>query len=451
MQFKILELTKENKEKYLDKIANLEQKVLEDMESKGKKGQLFITGKEDIEKYVDSEENSVIIAINSNQEVIAGVYITQNQKPFTYNDITKYFKYGDDYKEYVKSLYENRPNEYKRDILEAYKIKMEAYKYASDEILNKHPEYATIHEFLEHELNDDKNRFHEKSELRESINEYMSKYIEDNYPEKMQLYERFYWTTIEDIQKEFDKNIDLQNIKNENVRNYEEFINSEYAKEHSEILEKGKLKIYERPEFDVKEYYSANTNNSVEIDTYIADPETRQLGLARILAFEGIKKHIERHFENENNKEIFLCSTLHRDNVSSKYVSEFFGLKDKLFVNRRYGRDREVHICKIQRENAKEYLDNMSRKMAVLYGYNPHNINITSEQKIDVLQEQIEYEEDEVKRLNGIKKQEGKKYYNGNIDVVTSKTEKIEKLKGKLKEEQNKINNKNEGQCLEEK
>ena len=38
MQFKILELTKENKEKYLDKIANLEQKVLEDMENKGKKG-----------------------------------------------------------------------------------------------------------------------------------------------------------------------------------------------------------------------------------------------------------------------------------------------------------------------------------------------------------------------------------------------------------------------------
>ena len=128
MQFKILELTKENKEKYLDKIANLEQKVLEDMENKGQKGQLFITGKEDIEKYVDSEENSVIIAINSNQEVIAGVYITQNQKPFTYNDITKYFKYGDDYKKYVKSLYENRPNEYKRDILEAYKIKMKAYK-----------------------------------------------------------------------------------------------------------------------------------------------------------------------------------------------------------------------------------------------------------------------------------------------------------------------------------
>ena len=40
---------------------------------------------------------------------------------------------------------------------------MEAYKYASDEILNKHPEYTTIHEFLEHELNDAKIDFTKKA------------------------------------------------------------------------------------------------------------------------------------------------------------------------------------------------------------------------------------------------------------------------------------------------
>lgn len=445
MQFKIIELTKENKERYLDKIARLEQKVLKDMESKGKVGQLFITGKEDIEKYIDSKNNSVIIATDTNNEVIAATYITQNQKPFTYNDITKYFKYGENYKRYVKSLYEDNKNQYKSDMLEAYEIKMEAYQYAVNEILKKHSEYATIQEFLEHELNDEQNRFHEKSELRESINEYMSTYIEDKYPEKMQLYEKFYWTTVSDIQQEFNKNIDLENVKNKNVKNYEE-----YAKEHSEILKKGKLKIYDKPEFDAKKYYTANTNNSVEIDTYIVDPETRQFGLARILVFEGIKKHIERHFKDENNKEIFLCSTLHKDNVSSKYVSEFFGLKDKLFVNRRHGRDREVHICKILNENAKEYLENMERKLAVQYGYNPHNIEITSEQKVNILEEQIEYEEDELKRLKGIKRQEGKRYRNGNKDVVISKAEKIKKLKERLQEERRKLNNKKEEQCSEE-
>ena len=88
--FKILEVTKENKNEYLDAIAALEEKVLQDMENKGKIGQLFITGKEDIEQYVESEDNSVIIAINAERRIREAAYITQNQKAFTYNDIKKY-------------------------------------------------------------------------------------------------------------------------------------------------------------------------------------------------------------------------------------------------------------------------------------------------------------------------------------------------------------------------
>jgi len=74
--FKILEVTKENKNEYLDTIAALEEKVLQDMENKGKIGQLFITGKEDIEQYVESEDNSVIIAINAERRLRAAAYIT---------------------------------------------------------------------------------------------------------------------------------------------------------------------------------------------------------------------------------------------------------------------------------------------------------------------------------------------------------------------------------------
>ena len=43
---------------------------------------------------------------------------------------------------------------------------------------------------------------------------------------------------------------------------------------------------------------------------------------------------MEQFFENESEQEIFLCSTLHRDNLSSKYVSEFLGLTDSLYVKR---------------------------------------------------------------------------------------------------------------------
>ena len=63
---------------------------------------------------------------------------------------------------------------------------------------------------------------------------------------------------------------------------------------------------------------------------------------------------MKQFFENESEQEIFLCSTLHRDNLSSKYVSEFFGLTDSLYVRRRDGRDREVHICRVGRDEYKK-------------------------------------------------------------------------------------------------
>ena len=47
MKLKIVELTKENEEKYIDQVAELEEVVLESMEKEGKIGQLFITGKEE--------------------------------------------------------------------------------------------------------------------------------------------------------------------------------------------------------------------------------------------------------------------------------------------------------------------------------------------------------------------------------------------------------------------
>ena len=102
MTIKIVELTKDNEDKFLQQTADLEQKVLQNMESRGQIGQLFPTGKEDISLYAHSKENTVLLAVDEEGKVLATTYITQGQKPFTYNDITKYFKYGDQYQEYVK-------------------------------------------------------------------------------------------------------------------------------------------------------------------------------------------------------------------------------------------------------------------------------------------------------------------------------------------------------------
>ena len=286
---------------------------------------------------------------------------------------------------------------------------------------------SSLHEYLQHELQE--NDFHEKSELREKVNQYMAEYISSKFNSNIQnKYEQFYWITADDISQEFGKSIKSPNIQ---VKEYEEYM--EYQKEYEEILDKAGLKIYESPMFDETQYYTSNTKNTIELDTYITNPNSRNVGSARIIVYEGIKKHMEKFFSCPKNKEIFLCSTLHRDNLSSKYVSEFFGLKDSLYVNRRQGRDREVHICKIDREQAMEYLTHMSDRLAVLYGYNPNNKHISQAVRKSILQEQLNYEEQERKRL--VKARATDKKFKGiNFRFIREKEHKIGKLKQQLEE-----------------
>ena len=425
MGFKILELTKENKDEYVDQVADLEVKVLEAMEKQGKVGQLFTTGKEDISEYIESEENSVYIALDDNNNVISAMYMTKRKKPYTYNDITKYYKCGDDYKRYVREQYSSE-GEYKSAMLKAYEYKMQAYKSAKQRILQEHPEHSTMLEFLQSELNSE-NGFDEKSVLREKLNRYMSEFIGNIKPddslavEPTKLYDQFYWTTAEDISEEFHRTIDMDMLKDPEIREYEELLR------HEQLI------IHDKTLADQRKYYTANTSNSIEIDTYITDPDNRHFGIARILVYEGLKKYLSRHFDEQEQDDVFLCSTLHRANLSSKYVSEFFGLTDNVFVKRRNGRDREVHMCRIAREEKEAYLDKMENKFITLYDYNPNGKEITSEAAEAVIKEQIAYEQEQYDNLTGIKKTS--KTYTGishGLDEVKSKFNKIYALKFKL-------------------
>ncbi len=389
---KIIELSKENEAQFLEQIAELEQIVFNAMNKEGREGQFFTTGKEGISEYIRSEDNTVLVATDNDLKVAATAYITQGQTPFTYNDITKYFKYGEAYNNYVKSQYSSL-EQYQTDMVRMYIIKIKAFQSAKTRILAEHPEKPSIGTYLTEEKS--QNGFDEKSKLREKINQYMSEYIMQNFgPIILQKYEQFYWTTAEDIQRETGKQC---NMEAKDVPEYESFIQSQI--EYEEIIHQQSLTIHENPEFDQSLYYSANTSNSIELDTYITDPNSIQSATAKILVFEGIKKHINRHFKNPNNSEIFLCSTLHRDNLPSKYVSEFFGLIDSLYVNRRQGRNREVHICRISREQAMEYLTDMSDKLAVLYGYNPTGKHISTSTKLRFKKEQLAYEERQYAKL----------------------------------------------------
>lgn len=416
MKHKIFKLTKERKPLFLNQIADLEVRVLENMEKNGKTGQLFITGRDGIEEYVDSDNNTVMCAADENNKIQSVAYITQGQIPYTYNDITKYFKYGPEFEKDVRKLYGKN---YKGHLLESYYSKIDAYKYAREKVLAEYPQYDDINEFLKHELKS-KNGFDEKSELREKINKYMSEYIIQNGC--MRDYELFYWSTSDDVARE---------IYRDRLRRNHSTKNS-IMLEYDNFLRKSRLEIHEKNTDKLYKYFSANTLNSIEIDTYITDPDNRHAGLARILVFEGIKRHINKYFHGTNHTHLFLCSTLHKQNLSSKYVSEFFGLTDNLYVTRRNMIDREVHILRLEREAVYGYLQNIEDKLIVLYNYNPKGKVLSNSRKIQVLKEQLEYEFCQYRHLNKIRYEN--KDYTGKLTDIMPKLNKIGQLKRQIKE-----------------
>ena len=445
--YEIMELTKENEKQYLAGVVELEKDVLEKMEKSGKIGQLFITGEEGIHEYVESPSNHVMIATSNRDEnkVISAVYITYGQVDYTYNDVTKYFKCGDKYDEYVKSKYNG--DLYEKVIREVYIEKICGFKYARDIILgkmnitnlkqlsesNKNEKFL---ELVENERNNPENGFHEKSNIREQLNLYMSLYMK-NIRNDSKRYQDFYGIDFETMKKYL---AELKNKTNESPRTKKQKENLDRVVEdigkydstiatYDKILGYQKHKIYDIGHCsDMRKYYKANTSNTIEIDTYITHPDNREKGIARILVLEGIKKSLEEVTKKSKSKNIFLVSTLHEDNLSSKYVSEFFGLKDYIFVNRRNGRDRQVHIFGMKKDEVPKYIEQMEKKIAVLYGYNPRNINISEDDRKEILKEQIEYESSELQRLNSIKKFDAHKKYTGYIKCKESKIQMLQEL-----------------------
>ena len=245
------------------------------MKRQGRIGQLFITGKEDIHEYIISNKNTVMIATNSDDKVIAATYITQNQNMFSYNDITKYFKVSPEYNEYIKEQYPNEL-EYKKDVLDAYEIKMQAYLYARDNILKKYPKYKNMDQFLKNEL-ESENKFDEKSVLRQELVNNMAEYIKNEEAKGKtgitKKYEQFFWMTAKDVSSIIHGNDNSSIISNKNILEAENIL--QLQKEHQNIIENAKLVIYEPANFDQKKYFNANTENAIEIDTYITKPSKK--------------------------------------------------------------------------------------------------------------------------------------------------------------------------------
>ena len=431
-QFKITEVTKENESKYLDGIVELEDNVYENMIKQGKEGQLFTTGKEDISQYVLSRNNSVFVVTRENDEsrVLAATYITQGQIPFTYNDVTKYFKCSEEYMKKVRSEFSDE-GEYLATLRKIYIQKITAFVYARDAVLahyfdnvdrlTAYERNEKIMELIDAELQDSSNNFHEKSAIREELNKHMSTYM-DRVLGNSKLYEKFYWVDMEFLKKAYEVAPDAEKSSVTKLNSTIEAYDKILALQKYNIHDKSGCK-------DEEKYYDANTSNTIELDTYITSDEVREFGLARIIVFEGIKRVLARQdFAGEDS--IFLVSTLHKDNLSSKYVSEFFGLKDNLFVTRRTGRDREVHICKIKKDEIQQYLNEIEKKLVVLYNYNPRGIRVSDEERKKILEDQIAYETQEKERLEKLNEPK----YAG---FTEKKVRKISKLSSEIKKLEN--------------
>ena len=378
--YNIVEVTKENEKKYLKGIVELEEIVLNTMEEEGKIGQLFITGEEGLREYIRSKQNHIFVAVKNDgsDKVISAAYITRGQKEFTYNDITKYFKCGKEYDEYVRTRFKN-PQQYYRRMIDIYQKKIDAYRYARDIVLFE-KNNIPFHNIKEEDRNemfiqkvqqeylDSNNGFHEKSKLREKFNKCMTSYIKVKLGNDIKQYEYFYWLDFKTMMNALP--VDNQKQVRDLFKNYKM---SSSVNAYDKVLEYQRYKIYDKSHCaNISKYYEANTNNTVELDTYITHPDYRKNGIAEILTFEGIKRTLSEI--NAANDKVYLVSTLHEDNFASKYVSEFFGLKDYIFVNRRNGRDRQVHIFGMNRKDIPNYLEGVEKKLNKLYNYKQKNI-----------------------------------------------------------------------------
>jgi hypothetical protein len=279
--------------------------------------------------------------------------------------LSKYFKYNDEYIKYAKSKYD--PKELCSIEYNTFMKKIKGYKYAKELIALE----LNITDLVGHcKEEKKKGTFDEKNEVREKVNRYIYDYFRDNPDRQNRIgfteLDRFYLL----------KFSDLQNCKDSEIRNKcenEAEENKELYKEYGELIDLFNLKdsiLPNEKEFtylkseNYKKYFDANPFNTIRIENISVHPNHRTKGLASIVTWEGLKIHIGKLLKKRPDlKEIFICKTIHQDDIPSKRMIQGLGEFDTLYVKRRTGINREVYFCKIKRENLDEFMRLLERKI----------------------------------------------------------------------------------------
>ena len=351
--------------KYAKEIESLENLVHKELEKKGKGYIFFTTGFEDIFSYIKDKDVTVMECQDNDYNIISASYITQGQGLYTYNDLSKYFKYNDEYVEYAKSKY--NPKELCSIEYDTFMKKIKGYKYAKELIAIE----LNITDLVGHcKSEKEKGTFDEKNQVREKVNRYIYDYFRDNPDGQHRIgfaeLDRFYLLKFSDLQ-----NCEDIEIRNKCENETEE--NIELYKEYGELIDLFNLKdsiLPDEKDFtylkreNYKKYFDANPFNTVELDTYMVHPNHRRKGLATIVTLEGLKIQIGKLLKKRPYLDkIFISATIHQDNIPSKRVTEGLGDFDILYVKRRTGINREVYFCKIEREKLDEFMRSTQRKI----------------------------------------------------------------------------------------
>ena len=352
--------------KYAKEIEGLENCVSDKLKEQGKGHIFFTTGYDDIYSYIKDKDVTIMECQDDYYKIISSAYITQGQGLYTYNDLTKYFKFNKEYVDYAKSKYD--PKELCSIEYETFIKKIKGYKYAKA-LIEKELNITDLVSYFQNEKK--KGTFDEHDRVREKVNRYIHDYFRDNNKDRIGFTEldRFYLIKFSDLQNCEDNEIRTKcaNETEENKKLYEEYgqLIDLFDLNDSILPDEHNFTYLKRENF--KTYFDANPFNTIELDTYMVHPDNRKKGLAKIVTFEGLKIQIKKLMTKRPSlKEIFISATIHQENEPSKRVTTSFGKFDTLYIKRRTGINREVYFCRIDTKNLQDYIRKNEEKIEKL-------------------------------------------------------------------------------------
>jgi hypothetical protein len=356
----LIELTTEEQyKKYINGIKEVEKLSKDKLKQFDYEYIYFATG-EDVLKYILSDKANVYVYLE-NEKVVSLFYIKNIDfsEDFTYDDLGKFFRCNDEFNLYVKKRYKN---EYKNNLKKIYEKNIENF----NEILKE----------KKYDLKIFNENFDETNKIRKEIIKKMNE--KTKLENLVKLNRDFFYLDSNELKK---NNIEI-NKKDEIIKIYDEY------------LKKSKFLInFKSENFNIENYFECNVENFIELDTFVTHPDFRKKGLTKKLIFNGIKKTLNKYFNEKNIEILFFVLTVHDDNFISKKICNFFEIYDFVNIERKKDIYRNVYIKKIKKNEYENYLKKIEKKM-IFFGFenNDKNILITNEEKILFKKEKIENE-----------------------------------------------------------